>query len=160
MEGLDAFTGIWAVDSEYIAEDGDRPDCVCLVAKELRSKRVVQVWQDKLLRLDRAPFDVGAGSLFVAYSAHAELECFAALGWPFPVNVIDLMAEFQATYNGRVAKLQPPLLYVMDYYSLPHIGAGTKANMIALIRSGGPWTRKDRTARTSANISVSIGTPL
>ena len=150
MKGLDAFAEIWAVDFEYDSGDGDRPDCVCMVAKELRTKRVVRVWWDKLRQLDHAPFNVGDDSLFVAYSAHAELQCFAALGWPFPANILDLMVEFQAIHNGRVKKLQPKLLYVLEHYGLPSIGAVEKADMIALILSGGPWTRKQKTAVPSS----------
>lgn len=47
---------IWAVDFEFVANDGDRPDPVCMVAKELRTSRVIRLWRNDLRKLDRAPF--------------------------------------------------------------------------------------------------------
>jgi hypothetical protein len=39
----------------------------------------------------------------VAYMAAAELSCFAALGWPFPHNTLDLHVETIVTINGDEA---------------------------------------------------------
>ena len=50
---------IWAVDFEFIANNGDRPIPVCMVAKELRTGRTIRLWQDDLRRHTRAPFETG-----------------------------------------------------------------------------------------------------
>jgi hypothetical protein len=45
------------------------------------------------------PFDIGPDTLFVAYSAWAELTCFQVLGWKFPVHVFDLHTAYLAASN-------------------------------------------------------------
>jgi hypothetical protein len=45
------------------------------------------------------PFDIGDGSLFVAYSAWAELTCFKVLSWQFPIHVFDLHTAYLAASN-------------------------------------------------------------
>jgi hypothetical protein len=45
------------------------------------------------------PFDTGPDTLFVAYSAWAELTCFMALGWKFPEHVFDLHTAYLAASN-------------------------------------------------------------
>ena len=66
---------IWAVDFEFIAKPGERPDVVCLVAREIRSGRVIRGWRDELG--DASPYATGPETLFVAYAAQAELACAA-----------------------------------------------------------------------------------
>ena len=45
------------------------------------------------------PFDIGPDTLFVAYSAWAELTCFLTLGWKFPEHVFDLHTAYLAASN-------------------------------------------------------------
>src|SRR5215813_4808491 len=45
------------------------------------------------------PFDIGPDTLFVAYSAWAELTCFKVLNWPFPIHVFDLHTAYLAASN-------------------------------------------------------------
>jgi DNA polymerase I len=47
----------------------------------------------------RTPFDVGPDTLFVAYSAWAELTCFKVLGWKFPVHIFDAHTAYLAASN-------------------------------------------------------------
>src|SRR5918993_4791427 len=62
---------VWALDFEFLAGDGERPEPVCLVARELRTGRLLRCWRDELV--GRAPpFRTDAGTLFVAYYASAE----------------------------------------------------------------------------------------
>jgi hypothetical protein len=42
------FEQIWAADFEFIANPGERPIPVCLVARELRSGRKIRLWADQL----------------------------------------------------------------------------------------------------------------
>ena len=39
------FREIWLVDFEFIARSGNRPKPVCLVALELRSRRIIRQWR-------------------------------------------------------------------------------------------------------------------
>jgi hypothetical protein len=75
-----AFREVWLVDFEFQASAGEHPRPVCMVARELRTGRLVRLWRDDLVALRRSPFDCGPDSLFVAYYASAELGCFLALG--------------------------------------------------------------------------------
>jgi DNA polymerase-1 len=56
---------IWAVDFEFQALDGERPEPVCMVARELRTQRLVRCWRDELLQVP--PFRTDPEALFVAY---------------------------------------------------------------------------------------------
>ena len=97
------YGAIWLADFEFVSRDGERPVPVCMVARELRSDRLVRLWQDDL---DVSPpFPVGEDNLFVAYNAVAELSCFLVLGWQMPMRILDLYTEFKAKCNGN----RPPL---------------------------------------------------
>ncbi len=86
------FRQVWAVDFEFIARPGERPEPICMVARELRSRELIRLWQDELRRPE-PPFPLDQSSLFVAYYAPAELCCFKVLGWPMPARILDLFAE-------------------------------------------------------------------
>ena len=88
------FREIWACDFEYIAEDGERPVPVCMVAKDLLSGRLISVWQDGWPRA--RPSRSAMIVLFVAYAATAELSCFLVLGWAMPTRILDLHFEYLA----------------------------------------------------------------
>ena len=95
------FSEIWCLDFEFRSDPGERPWPVCMVAEELKSGRVLQLWRDDLLARSRPPFDVGPNALIVAYFASAELGCFLELGWPLPQNILDLYVEHRVETNGK-----------------------------------------------------------
>ena len=45
------------------------------------------------------PFDIGPNTLFVAYSAWAEMTCFLQLGWQFPTHILDLHTAYLSVSN-------------------------------------------------------------
>ncbi len=45
---MNRFSQIWAVDFEFIADPGERPLPICLVARELLSGRLIRCWRDQL----------------------------------------------------------------------------------------------------------------
>jgi hypothetical protein len=137
---------VWACDFEFIAKGGNRPVPVCMVAKELRSGRVIRLWQDDLQGRSKPPFDMGPNALFVAYFASAELGCFLALDWPMPARVLDLFTEFRAITNGLLLNSGRSLLGALVYFQLPHMGGEEKAEMRDLVLSGGPWDASQRQA--------------
>src|ERR1700738_2657170 len=92
------FREIWAVAFEFTANSGDSPVPICLVAKELRSGRIVRQWENEFG--DKPPYSIGHGSLFVSYYASAELGCHRALGWQDPVHPLDLFTEFRDRTSG------------------------------------------------------------
>jgi DNA polymerase I len=141
MPGL-PYREIWAADFEFIANPGGRPDPVCMVARELRSGRLIRLWQDDLP--GQPPFRVDDGVLFVAYMAAAELGCFLELGWPVPARILDLYVEFRAATNGA----KPPggygLLSALSFHGLPGITSEQKESGRELVMRGGPWSASER----------------
>jgi DNA polymerase-1 len=95
------FREIVVGDFEYEVTDGDLPDVLCLVAhildENLKLIRTVRVWREDFE--STPPFDIGDDTLFVAYSAWAELTCFMQLGWKFPVHIFDLHTAYLSVSN-------------------------------------------------------------
>jgi hypothetical protein len=64
---------------------------------KLRHERTVRLWRGDFQ--SEPPFDAGPDTLFVAYSAWAELACFLQLGWRFPKHIFDLHMCYLAATN-------------------------------------------------------------
>jgi DNA polymerase-1 len=139
------FREVWAVDFEFNGPDC-RPRPVCMVARELRTGREIRLWRDELFALDRAPFGTGPDSVFIAYYAPAELSCFLALGWPLPVNVIDLFVEHRVETNGRKVPCGNGLLGALAFRDLAHIDTGEKEVMRRLILDHQEWSEEEKRA--------------
>lgn len=140
------YRAIWILDYEYVARDGELPETVCMVAHDLVSGRWIRQWcSQRDERDDVPPFDLGSGSLFVAYAAAAEWSCFLQLGWPMPLRCIDLYAEFVSMLNGSTdGRLFPSLIAAAGHYGISTIGASKKAAMRDLILGGAPWSNTQR----------------
>src|SRR5215468_513905 len=135
---------IWAVDFEFIADPGENPKPVCLVAWELRSGRKLRLWQDELGLTP--PYGTGPATLFIAYYASAEIGCHLALGWPVPDRVLDLFTEFRNLTNGLSTPSGSGLVGALVYHGLPAIDADEKNDMRQLVMRGGPWSASERQA--------------
>jgi DNA polymerase-1 len=147
MDPLHFYDQLWCGDFEFRQEQaGDRPTPVCFVAKELRSGRLIRLWQDDLLRMQKSPFAVNDRTLFVAYYASAELTCFLALGWTLPVRILDLYPEFRCRTSGLATPCGSGLLGALAWYGLDSIDAAEKDSMRELVLRGGPWTDQERLA--------------
>ena len=139
---LGPFREVWAADFEFVAHPGERPDVVCLVARELKSGRVIRLWRDQLGPVP--PYATGPDTLLVAYYASAELGCHRALGWPTPARVLDLFTEFRARRNGLTTVAGSSLLGALTHFGLDNIGATEKEGMRELILTGGPWSAQQQ----------------
>ena len=86
-------------DFDLIA--GDLPRVLCgvfhVLDANLRHVRTIRQWRGEFGAAP--PFDIGDDTLFVAYSAWAELTCFLQLGWTFPKHVYDLHTAYLAASN-------------------------------------------------------------
>jgi DNA polymerase I len=95
------FSTVVVVDFEYEVDDGELPDVLCMVAyvldASLQHVRTIRLWRGEFG--STTPFDIGENTLFVAYSAWAELTCFLTLGWTFPKHVFDLHTAYLAASN-------------------------------------------------------------
>ena len=95
------FDTIVVCDFEYEVADGGLPNVLCMVAyvldEDLRHVRTIRQWRGEFGRTP--PFDIGPNTLFVAYSAWAEMTCFLTLGWKFPVHIFDQHTAYLAASN-------------------------------------------------------------
>jgi DNA polymerase I len=138
------FREIWACDFEFRSAPGERPSPLCMCARELRTGRELRLWREELS--PGAPFDIGPDSVVVAYAAAAELSCFLQLGWPLPVNVLDLFAEHRVTTNGARPLCGDGLIGALAIRGLAHIDAGEKDAMLRLIVDQSTWSSEQRSA--------------
>ena len=87
--------------ASYNLVAGDLPVVLCMVAyvlnENLQHVRTIRLWRGEFG--PTPPFDIGDDTLFVAYSAWAELTCFMTLGWKFPTHVFDLHTAYLAASN-------------------------------------------------------------
>jgi hypothetical protein len=146
IDPLRHYREVWLVDFEFRAPNGERPEPVCMVAREWRTGRTVREWADRLASMSRPPFQVGPDSLFVAYYASAELGCFRALGWPMPARVLDLFCEFRSLTNGSYIPCGNGLLGALAYFGLPAIDGIEKREMRELAQKAGPFSSDERQA--------------
>jgi len=135
---------LWAVDFEFGAAPGENPEPICLVALELRSGRIVRLWQDEFSATP--PYGTGPDTLFTAYYASAEIGCHLSLDWPVPERILDLFTEFRNALNGLPTPSGFGSIGALVYHGLDAIGSGEKEEMRELALRGGPWTPEERAA--------------
>ena len=136
------FQSVFALDFEFVSESGANPVPVCLVARELRTDRLIRLWQDELT--GRPPFPINDDTLFVAYFAPAELGCFLELGWPVPTRVLDLYTEFRNATNGVPLPNGRRLLSALSHHGISAITAEQKTEERAVVMRRGPWSAAER----------------
>ncbi len=146
MDKLNSFQEIWLADFEFQQPPGERATPVCLVAREIRTGRLLRMWQDELRSLPHPPYPIGPDALFIAYYASAELGCHLALNWGLPVRILDLYAEFRCLTSGLTTPCGKGLLGALEYHGLGGIEAAEKEVMRELAMRGGPYTDSERTA--------------
>jgi hypothetical protein len=95
------FGGYVSCDFEYEIAEGGLPNVLCMVAyvfdQYFNHVRTIRLWRGEFG--PRPPFDTSPDSLFIAYSAWAELTCFLMLGWKFPARVFDLHTAYLMVSN-------------------------------------------------------------
>jgi DNA polymerase-1 len=95
------FTNVVVADFEYEVSDGDLPNILCMVAhvlnENLQHVRTIKLWRGEFGK--DPPFDIGDDTVFVAYSAWAEMTCFMQLGWKFPKHIFDQHTAYLAKSN-------------------------------------------------------------
>jgi hypothetical protein len=133
------------VDFEFTIPSGERPTPLCLVARELRTGRLVRTWLGDKPPAG-PPYGTGPETLVVAYYASAELGCHLALGWPMPARILDLFAEFRCLTAGLTVPCGRSLLGALSYFGLDGLAVVEKDAMRQLALRGGPYTEAERTA--------------
>lgn len=141
---LASFKEIWLVDFEFKQPDGERPEPICMVAREWRSGRLIRLWADELAKLKASPIPTGRESLFVAYYTSAEIGCYLSLGWALPARLLDLYVEFRLKRSGLVTPSGHGLLGALAYYGEGGIESIQKDSMRQLAMRGGPYNNKEK----------------
>ena len=129
-------------DFEFVAKPGEPPDVVCLAWREVRVRADPPALARSAWR--RCHRIALTSVLFVCFVANAELHCHLALGWPLPVNVLDLNAEFRCITNGRNAPAGKGLLGALAYYRFNDTDCKRKDAMQKRIMQGWPFTVEER----------------
>jgi hypothetical protein len=151
---LSAFREIWVVDTEFYGTDqkyghpGNLPTPLCLVAREIRSGRLIRLWQGEFGK--EPPYSPGADALIVVYNAAAELGVHRVLEWGQPKNVLDLHAEFRCWANrgdlkpGEREKGWYSLPGALKLFGLNTLGYSHKHDMRDRILAGPPFSHQER----------------
>ncbi len=139
---LSLYDEVWLHDFEFIPGPGERPDVVCLVAHELRSGRTLRLWRDQLG--PQPPYRTDTRVLFINFVGNAECGCHLALGWPRPVNVLDLSPAFRKIACGRPVPQGRGLIGASVYYGLDTIRAKQKDATRDRILKGWPFTPEEQ----------------
>src|SRR5208283_3885062 len=97
---LPQFNRIHVIDFEFLANPGEKPNPVCLVAHEIKLGKTYKIWLEGQNPSFKLFFPFGEEDLLVGYYSSAEWGCYLALNWTLPVDVVDLFAEFRVLTNG------------------------------------------------------------
>jgi hypothetical protein len=103
VDALAAFRQVWFADFEFTASAGERPVPLCVVARELRTGRLVRTWLADGAPI-APPYPTGPDVLFVAYYASAEVQR-ATLQKGNDMSDTNTNDEDQANGEAMVAKL-------------------------------------------------------
>jgi DNA polymerase-1 len=152
------FREIWCIDFEYYpgpglangGREGDAVTPLCLVAFEMRSGRLVRLWQDELGRFP--PYRLDSDALFIGYMISAEFGCHIDLGWGQPARALDAYVEFRHCVNDGAAKSADRdkrffgLAGALQYFCEDSIDTAHKRDMRERILQGPPFTAEERAA--------------
>jgi DNA polymerase-1 len=139
---LSDYEQIIYADFEFVAKPGEAPDVVCLAWREEPSGQTHRLWRDQLDSVP--PYRTDARVLYVCFVGNAELGCHLALGWPLPVNVLDLSAEFRCISNGLTTPAGKGLLGALVHYQFNDTDCKLKDAMRKRIMQGWPFTAEER----------------
>lgn len=137
-----------AIDTEFHAPDGFRPDPICITWQDIDTGEKGSLWLYGR-KIPSPPFEVDDKTLIVAHSAPAEVEVFLQMGWDLPVNVICTLAEFRRQTSGKSdelgIKVSGSLLDACAFMGAPTVtGSEEKKAMQSRCIAGGPFTMDEQ----------------
>jgi DNA polymerase-1 len=101
---LDECDEVVILDTEYVHEEGERLDPVCLAWKLYPEGCMQVARREEVLRWKEVPFPVGPKTVCVAYNAGAEAAFLMNLDVPQPMLWYDVMVEEAMLRNVAVSK--------------------------------------------------------
>jgi DNA polymerase family A len=150
------FREIWCVDAEFYpgagylngGRNGDLITPLCLVALELRSGRLVRLWQNELGPFP--PYRLDPDALFVCYGLAAELAVHLACGWGEPARALDALVEFRHYVNSGKVKAEDRdkgfygLGGALRYFLEDDLDLARKTDMRDRILQGPPFSAEEQ----------------
>jgi DNA polymerase I len=133
------FQAIWILDTEYRAPAGELPTVHCLVAREVHSGELVRLSDADLAFAPEPPFDIGPNTLLVGYYLPAEYSCFLQLGWPRPVNSLDLCTEYKWHRSGINDGHPRDLIGTLNHFNLVDYTPTNKDRWREVAMRGSPF---------------------
>ena len=147
---------IWVVDTEFYpgpglangGVEGDASTPLCLVAMEMRSGRIVRLWQDELG--SSPPYPLDSNTLIVSYAAAAEFGFHIACGWGEPACALDCLVEFRHYTNDGTIKAGDrekgfhSLDGALRYFLADSLDTVHKDTMRDRIIAGPPFTESEK----------------
>jgi DNA polymerase-1 len=149
------FRQIWVTDTEYYpgrgfangGKEGDAITPLCLVAIEMRSGRVVRLWQDDGRF---PPYPLDSDALIVSHMSTAEFGFHVACNWGQPAATFDTYVEFRHYTNDGSAESKDrgkgfySLAGALRYFLDDTVDTAHKEEMRDQILQGPPFTHADR----------------
>ena len=126
-------------DTEFVARPGERPEPICAVFRELRTRETVRLFRGEFGVEPPFPLD-DPSTLLVAFYASAELQFNRMCRWVDGADVCDPFIEFRNLTNGRPLPHGSSLVGAMAYLGYPY--PYPKETLTSLIERGN-WDRKD-----------------
>jgi DNA polymerase I len=150
------FREIWCVDFEYYpgrglangGREGDAITPLCAVAIEMRTGRIVRLWQDEFGPFP--PYRLDGEALFVSYMTSADFGCHIPLSWGQPACALDPYVEFRHFTNNGAAKSSErekgfySLNGALQHFCENGIDTAHKTEMRDRIIQGPPFTTAER----------------
>jgi len=150
------FREIWIVDTEFYPGSGlsnggvagDPITPLCIFALEMRSGRLIRLWQDQLGPFP--PYRLDNDALIVGYMLAAEFGFHAALGWGEPACALDAYVEFRHYVNDGSIKSEGrergfySIGGALRYFLEDEIDVARKRDMRERILQGPPFDAQER----------------
>jgi DNA polymerase-1 len=138
------FNRVWCVDFEFGPTSKGFALPKCMVAREFFNRTpALRLFRDQLPIT--SPFS--PESLFVFFSAPAELSCFISLDWDFPRFILDLYAENLCEKNTIGEKLSDKsLISTLTRFGIDSIGHEEKTEMQNLAKREGDYSEEEKVA--------------
>jgi DNA polymerase I len=150
------FREVWVVDFEFYpgpglangGREGDLATPLCAVALEMRSGRVVRLWQDEFGPFP--PYRLDADALIIGYMISAEFGCHIGLGWGQPARALDPYIEFRHFANDGAVKSEDrekgfySLAGALQHFCEDGIDTAHKTDMRDRIMQGPPFSLQER----------------
>lgn len=140
--------GVYFADTEYATVDGELFNGVCACFHEYRTGAVVTLAVETEGQRPPAPLSFGPDTLFICYSATAELGFFNSMRWRLPYNVLDLWVEYRNLTNGKTdnqgCDLETGILTACHSYGvIDTTSVDEKERMRQRIMAGFPFTPEE-----------------